>query len=123
MIRSSTLSRRARWLFLALTCATAPAGCYRYHVYQVGGPEGRELGNQPGTEWEHRTLHALFWGTLRQDLPVENCRLGDGQLLNIEEVKVETNLAFLLASVATAGVWVPMRVGWRCAKPPVPTGR
>jgi hypothetical protein len=122
MMLSPTLNRRVRAIVAVLVC-TSLAGCYSYHVYQVGGPDGRELGNQPGTEWEYETLHGFFWGAVRQDLPVENCRLGSGERLNIEEVKVETNLAFLLASVATAGMWVPVRVGWRCAKPPVPTGR
>ncbi|CAN5629825.1 hypothetical protein BH23GEM10_BH23GEM10_00030 [soil metagenome] len=118
----SALKRRARVLALGLTCAMPVAGCYRYHVYQTGGPELREVGNQPGTEWEHETLHAFFWGAIRQDLPVENCTLGSGQRLNIEEVRVDTNFAFLLASVLTAGIWVPVKVGWRCAKPPVPGG-
>ena len=119
----STVNRHARMLILALACSMPVTGCYTYHVYQTGGPAGRELGNQPGTTWEQKTLHSFFWGMVRQDLPVENCQLANGQRLNIEEVRVETNLAFLIASVATAGVWVPMKVGWRCARPPVPTNR
>jgi hypothetical protein len=97
-------------------------GCYTYHVYQIGGPDGRELGNQPSTEWKQKTLHALAWGAIRQDLPVDNCRLANGQRLGIEEVKVDTNLAYLLASTVTLGLWVPLQVSWRCAKPPVSTG-
>lgn len=100
----------------------AGGGCYTYHVHQAGGPEGRELGNQPSTEWQGRTLHAFAWGAVRQDLPVENCRLGSGQHLGIEEVRIDTNLAYLAASVATLGLWVPLRVSWRCARPPVPGG-
>ena len=80
------------------------------------------MGNQPGTEWEHRTLHAFAWGLVRHDLPVENCRLGNDQRLGIDEVKIETNWGYLIASVATLGIWVPLEVSWRCAKPPVPTG-
>jgi hypothetical protein len=97
-------------------------GCYSYHAYQVGGPEGREQGNQPATEWQHRTLHAFLWGAVRHDLPIENCRLGNGQRLGVEEVKVGTNLGYLVLSVLTLGIWVPVDVSWRCARPPVTTG-
>ena len=105
-----------------LVCGLSTSGCYTYHVYQIGGTEERELGNQPGTEWRHKTLHALAWGAIRQDLPVDNCRLANGQRLGIDEVKVDTNIAYLLASTVTLGIWVPLKVSWRCAKPPVPTG-
>ena len=109
-------------LLLLLACWMSASGCYTYHVYQAGGPEGRELGNQPSTEWEGKTLNAFFWGAVRQDLPIENCRLGDGTHLGIEEVKIETNFAYILASTLTLGIWVPLDVHWRCAKPRVPTG-
>ncbi|MCG8607352.1 Bor family protein, partial [bacterium] len=96
--------------------------CYTYHVYQIGGTEGREQGNQPATEWQDKTLHALAWGAVRQDIPVDNCQTARGQRFGIEEVKVETNFGYMLISVVTLGIWVPLKVSWRCAKPPVPTG-
>ena len=120
MIRlwSSTLTRL--WLLGAMLWA-AP-GCYRYHVYQVGGPDGLEQGNQPSTEWETRTRHSFFWGLIRQDVPTENCTLGDGTRIGIEEVRVDTNLGFAALTVVTLGIWAPLKVSWRCAKPPAPRG-
>jgi hypothetical protein len=114
-------ARRAAAPLVGALCLALP-GCYSYHVYQVGGPDGRELGNQPSTEWQSATRHALLWGVVRQDVAVDNCQLGSGQRVGIEEVRVDTNLAYLLASVATLGVWVPLRLSWRCARPPVPGG-
>lgn len=115
--------RRLAALLLIVAGSLLPSsGCYRYHVYQVGGTSGREQGNQPGTEWAHKTLHAFAWGAIRQDIPVDNCQLATGQRLGIEEVRVDTNMAYLVASVATLGLWVPLSVSWRCAKPPAPTG-
>jgi hypothetical protein len=115
-------TRRLPGLLLALLCALSSAGCYRYHVYQVGGPGKRELGNQPGTEWKEKTAHSFFWGAIRQDIPVDNCQTADGRRFGIEAVTVETNLAYVLGSAATVGIWVPLKVRWRCAKPPAPTG-
>lgn len=107
-------------LLLALACtAAASTGCYRYHVYRVGGAEGRELGNQPSTEWQGRTLHAFAWGAVRQDLPVDNCPVVNGYRTGIEEVRVENNLGYVVASTVTLGLWAPLRVSWRCARPPV----
>lgn len=122
MIRTvQRLPRRIAAAALVLLCGLQGSACYTYHAYQVGGPAGREQGNQPSTEWQHRTLHAFAWGTVRQDLPIENCRLPDGRRLGVEEVKVDTNLGFILVSVASVGLWVPLRVSWRCARPPIAT--
>ena len=107
---------------LLLAAMGLPCGCYHYHVYQFGGPDGREMGNQPATEWQQRMLSSWFWGLVRQDLPIENSRLGDGRMLGIEELKVETNFGYLLVSVLSLGIWVPVEVSWRCAKPPVTSG-
>ncbi|MBI4521833.1 MAG: hypothetical protein HY701_13410 [Gemmatimonadetes bacterium] len=122
MIRPAPVARsKLSALLLTLTCGWSATACYTYHAYQVGGPGGRELGNQPATEWEHRTLHAFAWGAIRQDATVDNCRLGSGQRLGMEEVRVDTNFGYLLAAVVTLGIWVPLEVSWRCARPPVPT--
>lgn len=80
------------------------------------------MGNQPATEWQERTLNSWLWGIVRQDLPIENARLANGQALGIEELKVETNFGYVLISAFTLGIWVPVDVSWRTAKPPVQTG-
>lgn len=105
-----------------LTMVLASSGC-AYHVYQVGGPRQREQGNQPSTEWKQKRLNSFFWGGVRQDLAVDDCQGADGTRFGIEEVKVETGFGYVLASTFTLGFWIPVKVGYRCAKPPVPTGR
>lgn len=91
--------------------------CSTVHVYQVGGPQGREAGNQPGTEWESKPSNTFLWGGIRQDVRIENCVLGDGSRLNIEEIKIEKNFGQIVATVLTLGLWEPMKISWRCAKP------
>lgn len=107
---------------LLLACALASSSCQAYHIYQIGGPRQREQGNQPSTEWKQKTLHSFLWGAIRQDLPVANCQTVEGTRFGIEEVKVEAGFRYVLASTVTLGLWVPLKVGYRCAKPPVPTG-
>ncbi len=109
---------------LVLVSSITASACITHHVYQIGGPGDLEQGNQPSTEWDGRTLHALFWGAvLRQDLPIDTCTLGDGTRLGIEEIKIDKNAGQVLASILTLGIWQPVKVSWRCARPKVPTGR
>jgi hypothetical protein len=115
--RSFAGAKRLSRMLLVTAYLWSGTGCATYHIYQVGGPEGRELGNQPSTEWETKTLHSLFCGAIRQDLPVDNCRLGDGTRIGIEELRVESNVGATLATILTLGMWRPLKVGWRCAKP------
>ena len=42
----------------------------------------------PGTEWKSAKLNCFLWGLWRQDLPITNCRLANGQRLGIEEIRV-----------------------------------
>lgn len=119
---TAPLRKRIVGLLLVSALSIPLTSCYTYHVFQVGGAGGREQGNQPATGWKHKTLHAFVWGKIRQDLPVDNCQLANGQRTGIEEIKVETNFGYVLLAAATLGVWVPLEVSWRCAKPPVPTG-
>lgn len=100
---------------LLATCASLCAGCATYHVYQIKGP--LEMGNQPLTEWKSTTLHALGWGAVRQDLPVDNCRLGNGTRTGIEEVRARHNVGTTVAAILTLGFWQPLKVSWRCARP------
>ena len=118
--RSSRLRQRLSALGVVVACTASAPACATYHVYQVGGR--LETGNQPSTEWEGKTLHALVWGAVRQDLPVENCALGDGTRIGIEEVRVRSNVGTTLATILTLGFWQPLKVSWRCARPPAEEG-
>lgn len=107
--RRSPHTGRLPVLLLVLILLPVQAGCYHYRVI-VPEPD-------PATEYERRTVHALFWGLLQTDVPASDC------LSNaMDEVRVTTNFGYLVASVATLGIWVPLDVQWRCAKTPSPDG-
>ncbi len=66
-----------------------PASCLprrRYLIYQDRGLGDSQPQNMPGTEWKSTNLNSFLWGLIRQDLPVINCRLANGQRLGIEEI-------------------------------------
>jgi hypothetical protein len=88
-----------------------------YEIYQDGGIGDSQPQNMPGTEWESKTLKSFAWGLWREDLPVTNCRLANGQRLGIEQVRIERSLAQMLITLVTLGLVAPIRVSWRCCRP------
>jgi hypothetical protein len=99
------------------------SSCSTVLVYQAGSHGGLTEGNQPGTEWsEGKRINTFFWGAMRQDVIIKDCREGDGDRLNIEEIRIEKNFGSIFASVITLGLWEPMKISWKCAKPEGPTG-
>ena len=93
-----------------------------YLIYQDGGIGDSQPQNMPGTEWKSRTLNSFVWGLIRQDLPVTNCRLANGQRLGIEELRVGRSVGQTLAMFLTLGIWAPTTVSWRCCRPPSQSG-
>jgi hypothetical protein len=93
-----------------------------YLVYQDGGIGDSQPQNMPGTEWKSKTLLCLAWGLWRQDLPVRNCRLANGQRLGIEELRIGRSLPQMLLTLVTLGIVAPTRVSWRCCRPPSQSG-
>jgi hypothetical protein len=93
-----------------------------YHIYQDLGLGDSQPQNMPGTEWRSRTLNSFLWGLVRQDLPITNCRLANGQRLGIEEIAVGKTYLQVIVTVLTLGIWAPTRISWRCSRPPLQTG-
>jgi hypothetical protein len=94
-----------------------------FHVYQDKGLLDSEPQNMPGTEWKTRNLNSFLWGLIRQDLPITNCRLTNGQRTGIEEFRIGRTFPQALASLVTLGIWTPMRISWRCCRPQSQSGR
>jgi hypothetical protein len=88
--------------------------CTTIHVYQSGGPNGIELGNQPSTEWKSDVSNTFIYGAIRDDVRIINCR---ERSTNIEEMKVEKNTWRIAVYVLTLGLWDSSKISWRCAKP------
>jgi hypothetical protein len=93
-----------------------------YLIYQADPFGEQQPQNMPGTEVKTVTLTPTFWGLRRQDLPVVNCRLSNGQRIGIEEVRVERTFLHMLITLITLGFMAPARVSWRCCRPPSQTG-
>ena len=76
----------------------------------------------PARSGRSKNLNGFLWGLIRQDLPVTNCRLANGQRLGIEEIRVGRSFLQGLATFLTLGLWAPARISWRCCRPPPQSG-
>jgi len=72
--------------------------------------------DDPATDYYNggqNVRHAFLWGFVQPEPTyTEDCKGG-----GIEEVLITTNLGFSLINVVTIGIWNPVVVKWRCAKP------
>ena len=101
---------------------TRLAALSTYLVYQDGGIGDSQPQNMPGTEWRSKTLRCFAWGLWRQDLPIDNCRLANGQRLGIEEVRIGRSARQVAITLLTLGFVAPTRISWRCCRPPSQVG-
>lgn len=108
--------KRSREVFLnplnvliIVIALTISQGCYNYRVSAFHA--------DPGTEFKEKTVHSLFWGLVQKDtvLFASNCDSLD--IKGLAEVNVTTNFGYAVITVATLGIWCPMKVKWKCGKP------
>ena len=78
-------------------------GCYGYRIVV---PE-----STPVADSGKKTVHSLFWGLLNdpQQIVAEECVSN-----SIHEVKVSTNIGYIILSAVTIGIWMPLDVEWKC---------
>lgn len=81
--------------------------CYNYHISTSHF--------DPSTHYNKKTVSSFFWGLVQQNVVATNC--DSLQINSLDEVHVKTNLGYALITVATLGIWCPMTVEWKCAKP------
>ena len=91
------------------------SSCYTYRVATQA---------QAGTEASNTvTAHAFFWGLLQKPADYIHTPVCDSLGVNgMSQVTIKTNFAYSLITVATLGIWSPMKVQWKCSKPSKKTG-
>lgn len=84
------------------------SACSHYHVHV---PEPRE-----GTEWQATNMNSYLWGQVQEDLAVA-CRTN-----SINDVRFNRGPHHVVATIVTLGIWSPIEVQYRCARPPMQEG-
>ena len=96
----------ALWLIGASVCFSS---CYSYRVATQALP-GAEVSKT-------MTAHSLFWGLVKKPVGIATPVCDSLGLNGVSEVTMKTNLGYAFITVATLGIWSPMRVQFKCCKP------
>lgn len=94
---------------VALIAAFSLNSCYYYRVATKA---------QPGTEFTKVvTVHSFFWGLVKNPREI-NTPVCDSLGANgLAIVTMKTNFGYALITVATLGIWSPVKVEYKCSMP------
>ena len=85
------------------------SSCYSYRVATQA---------QAGTETSGTiTAHSLFWGLVKKPVEIQTPTCDSLGVNGVAEVTMKTNFVYAVITVATLGIWSPMKVEWKCSKP------
>ena len=82
-------------------------GCYGYRIVV---PQ-----SDPVVDCDKETVHSLFWGLINdpQQIVAEECVSN-----SLHEVRVSINTGYIILSVVTLGIWMPMDIECKCGPQP-----
>ena len=113
MVKQDSFSRAVSIICLVMTTVVF-SSCYTYRVATQA---------QAGTETTVTiTTHSYLWGLIKSPKEIHTPVCDTLGSNGMAEVTIKNNLGFALITVATLGIWCPMRLEWKCAKPCQKTG-
>src|SRR3954463_13497584 len=85
------------------------SSCYSYRVATQA---------QAGTETlKTITAHSFFWGLLKSPKEIHTPVCDSLGSTGMAEVNIKNNFGFSFITVATLGIWSPIKLECKCAKP------
>jgi Bor protein len=68
------------------------------------------------------TTNSFFWGLVKSPKEIHTPVCDSLGSTGMAEVTIKNNFGFALITVATLGIWSPIRLTWKCGKPNKKTG-
>ena len=99
------MSKGSACAFVFAVLLGSVAGCTTFLIEGAGDRD-----KTPGAQKVQETIHGSFWGFSWSDRSVSKCEKKN----ELFRIKVHQNALFVLASVATLGLYVPQSVEWWC---------
>ncbi|MEP7108651.1 MAG: hypothetical protein ABI760_11730 [Ferruginibacter sp.] len=90
------------------------SSCYSYRVAtnaQAGAEASKPI-----------TANSYFWGLVKKPKEIHTPVCDSLGVNGMAEVTMKTNFGYALITVATLGIWSPVKVQWKCSKPCKKTG-
>jgi len=110
-MKSTTFSNTGKILLFALLLLVLQS-CNHYRVLTTE--------SDPATEYQEKILWSYAWGLINKpkEFVVPNCDNNNA----LDEVMMTTTFGGSLLKIITLGIVSPVKVQWRCHKPPGPVG-
>ena len=99
------MSKKSACAFALVVLLSGVAGCTTFMIEGSGDTD-----KTPDAQKLEETVHGSFWGFDWAERNVVKCDTGN----ELFRIKVHQNVLFVLASVATLGLYVPQSVEWWC---------
>lgn len=109
MLRQMQLLHRVKIVLFLSASFCFCSSCYNYRIATHA---------QAGTEYATATAHSFFWGIIQSPKNGIATPVCDSLQVNgMAEVLVKSNFGYSFITVATLGIWSPMKISWKCGKP------
>ncbi len=92
-------------------CSLLFGSCYTYRLATHAQPATDELSTTKVR------AYSLFWGLLNKPQVMHTPNCDALEVNGVSEVTIRTNLGNALLTVVTLGIYCPVTVSWKCAKP------
>ena len=95
--------------FYLITVALCCSSCFSYRL---------ATHDQPGSIYsESVTANAYLWGLVNKPIQIQTPVCDSLEVNGVAEVTFKTNFGYALLTVATLGIWCPVKIVWICSKP------
>ena len=95
-------------LFVAIWSCSS---CFSYRITT------HAQGSTDNIPANHKKAYSLFWGLINKPQVITTPVCDSMGVNGISEVVVKTNFGNTLITIFTLGIYCPVRVEWKCAKP------
>lgn len=106
-----TIATNASRLICIIAMSISVSSCYTYKLATKAQPGGDELSSTTV-----RT-YSLFWGLVNKPQVISTPPCDALGVYGVSEVKMMTSFGNALLTVGTLGIYCPMKVVYKCAKP------
>lgn len=97
------------WLLIAgMLCVSS---CYSYRVVTHALP------STDTSPLNSKRAYSLFWGLLNNPQVISTPVCDSLGVSGVSEVTVKTNFGNAVLTICTLGIYCPVRIEWKCAKP------
>src|SRR4051812_42627928 len=96
---------------ILIACCVLQSSCFTYRVAT------HAQGSTDNTPYNSKKACSLFWGLLNKPQVISTPTCDSLGVNGVSEVVVKTNFGNILVTIFTLGIYCPVRVQWKCAKP------